>query len=143
MKRLLIAAIVWALAMVLLTACSAGAGSSTDASGIILPAPADSPAGVPARPDSGVSGDASVNLEDRQEVMGVVKEVNGDLVLISLTQDGGDYMLRFTEDTRWAEGVETELCVGNTVTCVVLPEETFAPPVQGEVIEVLSNEKAG
>jgi len=138
MKRAFIPVGLWVVAMLLLTACAMGTNApGADASGIVQPA--DSPSGVPARPGSGMTNDPSVNLEDRQEVTGIVKTVNGELVLIDLAQDGGEYMLRFTEDTRWAEGVEPNICTGNTVTCIVLPEETFAPPAQGEVLEVLSN----
>jgi hypothetical protein len=143
MKRRLISAVLLAMAAVLLAACSAGgAGSGSEASGITLPAPADSPAGMPARPGSGVSGDPSVNLDDRQEVSGVVKEVNGDLVLIGLAGDGGDFMLRFSENSTWCEGVSQDITVGNTIRCTVKPEPTSAPPSQGEVKEVLLNEVA-
>ena len=126
------------LAAVLLAACSAagnegGAGTS----------PADSPSGVAARPGSDATGDPSVNLEDRQEVSGVVKEVNGDLVLIELSDGSGEFMLRFSENSAWAKDVSRDIAADNTVTCIVKLEPTFAPPSQGEVLEVLSNEAAG
>jgi hypothetical protein len=97
---------------------------------------------MPARPGSGLTHDPSVNLDDLQEVSGVVREVNGDLVLIELSGDGGEFMLRFSENSTWCEDVSTDINVGNTVTCIVKLEETFAPPAQGEVMEVLSNEAA-
>ena len=87
------------------------------------------------------STDPSANPDDLQEVSGIVKEVKDDLVLISLT-DGGEYMLRFSENTTWREGADTLVAAGNKVTCLVKPEPTFTTPSQGEVIEVLVNEPA-
>ena len=52
MKRVLISVILWASAMILLTACAMGTnGDGVDASGVAQPA--DSPVGLPARPGSG------------------------------------------------------------------------------------------
>lgn len=78
---------------------------------------------------------------DLQEVTGTVKEIKEGLVLITLSENAGDFMLRFSEKTQWAKGVNTELMTGNVMTCRVKPEPTFAPPSQGEVILVLKNDK--
>lgn len=104
---------------------------------ILLPA-TDSPIGVPARPGSGVSGDPSANLPDLVDVSGIVKEVRQDLVLITC-DDGGDFMLRFSEHSTWAEGVNKEIKVGNRISCSVKLEPTFTTPSQGEVYEVFEN----
>jgi hypothetical protein len=105
---------------------------------VILPAPADDPVGMPARPGSGVTGDPSANLPDFVEVSGTVKEVNPDLVLITCN-DGSDFMLRFSENSKFVEGVNQEINVGNSISCTVKLEPTFTTPSQGEVFEVLVN----
>jgi hypothetical protein len=97
-----------------------------------------SPATMPARPGSGVTGDPSGNLQDAKEVSGTVKEVNDGLVLITLA-DGSDFMLRFSENSVFASGVEKQINVGNSITCTVKPEPTFTTPSQGEVLEVTEN----
>lgn len=74
------------------------------------------------------------------EVSGTVKEVKDGLVLLSLADNGGDFMLRFSENSTFAQGVDTEFKPGNTVKCTVKPEPTFAPPAQGEVYEVFFNQ---
>ncbi len=96
------------------------------------------PADMPARPGSDVTGDPSVNLPELVDVSGTVKEVNEGLVLITCG-DGGDFMLRFSENSKFAEGVSQEIKVGNKVSCTVKLEPTFAPPSQGEVFEVMEN----
>jgi hypothetical protein len=48
-------------------------------------------------------------------------------------------MLRFSENSTWAQGVDQEIKVGNRISCTVKPEPTFAPPSQGEVYEVYEN----
>jgi hypothetical protein len=98
------------------------------------------PGSVPARPGRDVTSDPSANLPDLVEVNGTVKEVKDGLILISLTDGGGDFMLRFSDHSKFAEGVNTEIKTGNTVKCLVKPEPTFAPPAQGEVYEVLANQ---
>lgn len=105
---------------------------------VILPAPVETPANVPARPGSGVTGDPSANLPDLVDVSGTVKEVNEDLVLITCG-DGSDFMLRFSENSKFAEGVSQEINVGNNISCSVKSEPTFTTPSQGEVIEVFEN----
>jgi hypothetical protein len=100
----------------------------------------EAPNSVPARPGTDVTSDPSANLPDLVEVNGTVKEVKQGLVLITLADGGGDFMLRFSEHSKFAEGVGTELKTGSTVRCLVKPEPTFAPPAQGEVYEVLSNQ---
>lgn len=79
-------------------------------------------------------------LPEFMEVTGTVKEVKEGLILISLTDDGGDFMLRFSENSKYTEGIDPEIEVGNSVKCLVKPEPTFAPPAQGEVFEVLFNQ---
>jgi hypothetical protein len=98
------------------------------------------PGSVPARPGRDVTSDPSANLPDLVEVNGTVKEVKEGLILISLADEGGDFMLRFSEHSKFAEGVNTEIKAGNTVQCLVKLEPTFAPPSQGEVYEVLANQ---
>jgi len=142
MKRWLISTVLLVMAAVLLAACSAGGTQNgSEASGITLPAPADSPDGMPARPGSGLTHDPSVNLDDLHEVSGVVREVNGDLVLIELSGDGGNSCSGSAKIRRGAKAL-ARTSVGNTIRCTVKPEPTFAPPSQGEVKEVLFNEAA-
>lgn len=76
------------------------------------------------------------------KVSGVVKKINGALVLIASAQDGGEFMLRFSENSKWDAGVDTQISIGNTITCMVKLEPTFTTPSQGEVFEVLSNSSA-
>jgi hypothetical protein len=82
----------------------------------------------------------SENVADLVEVSGSVKEVKEGLVLIT-TQDQGEFMLRFSENSKWADGVDTKIETGNKITCLVKLEPTFAPPSQGEVFKVVSNNK--
>lgn len=110
---------------------------------VILPAPdvvtsvpnTNGPAGV----DTPVSPGATDPTANLQEVTGVVKDLKSGLILISLVNNGGDFMLRISENTKWAEGVDKTVKVGNCMTCRVKPEPTFAPPSQGEVYLVLKN----
>lgn len=97
------------------------------------------PNSMPARPGSGVTGDPSAILKDLTNVSGTVKEIKQDLVLITLKDGGGDFMLRFTDKTIWDEGVSKDIKVGNNMECLVKLEPTFAPPSQGEVYEIISN----
>lgn len=87
-------------------------------------------------PVSSASMDPSTNL---QEVTGVVKDLKSGLILIALTNNGGDFMLRISDNTKWAEGVDKTVKLGNYMTCRVKPEPTFAPPSQGEVYLVMKN----
>ena len=98
------------------------------------------PVGMPARPGSGVTGDPSAYLDELVEVSGTVQEVNDGLVLILLV-DGSEYMLRFSDKSHWDDGVDTKILTGNKITCMVKPEPTLTTPSQGEVIEVISNDK--
>lgn len=75
------------------------------------------------------------------EMSGTVKEVNDGLVLIE-TADSGEFMLRFSENSKWDEGINKEIAAGNTVRCLVKPEPTFTTPSQGEVIKMTANEPA-
>ncbi len=104
-------------------------------------ADASAPDGVPARPGSGATSDPSAHLNDLVEACGTVKQVNGQLVLIE-PAGGGEFMLRFSENTRWEDGVSQTIEVGNTITCQVKPEPTLTTPSQGEVFLVTGNEKA-
>ncbi|MHB1314464.1 MAG: hypothetical protein ACYCX2_03130 [Christensenellales bacterium] len=79
---------------------------------------------------------------DWQEVSGTVKEVNQGLILIALNDNGGDFMLRISENTQWDAGVDKAFKTGNSVTCLVKPEPTFTTPSQGEVMRVLKNDPA-
>ncbi len=105
---------------------------------VTLPAPVETPDGMPARPGSGATGDPSVNLPDLIDVSGTVKEVNEGLVLITC-EDGSGFMLRFSENSKFAEGVSREINVGNTISCSVRLEPTFTTPPQGEVFKVFEN----
>jgi len=109
---------------------------------VILPAvdgPAvGGPAQMPARPGSGVTGDPSTNLPDLVDISGTVKDINDGLVLITC-DDGSDFMLRFSDNSKFTEGVSQELNVGNKISCSVKLEPTLAPPSQGEVFEVVEN----
>ncbi len=96
---------------------------------------------MPARPGSGATSDPSAHLNDLVGTCGTVKQVNGQLVLIE-PAGGGEFMLRFSERTRWDEGVNQTIEVGNTITCQVKPEPTLTTPAQGEVFLVTGNEKA-
>jgi hypothetical protein len=97
---------------------------------------------MPARPGSGVTGDASANVPQLVDVSGTVKEVNGDLMLITC-EDGSDFMLRFGEHTEWAQGVSKDINAGDFIACTVKPEPTFTTPAQGEVYEVTQHAAAG
>ncbi len=101
---------------------------------------ATAPNGMPARPDSGATSDPSAHLNDLVDTSGTVKQVNGQLVLIE-PAGGGEFMLRFSENTRWDEGVSQTVEVGNKITCQVKPEPTLTTPSQGEVFFVTANEK--
>jgi len=139
MKRFILFAITVTM-MVSLASCTVkGAGGPAATASPEVTA-SQSPASVPARPGSGVTGDPSGNLEDLQEVTGTVQEVRDGLVLIDLADNGGEFMLRFSENTHWDDGVSQEIQVGGTVTCLIKPEPTFAAPSQGEVMEVMVNE---
>ncbi len=123
------------LLLILTAACTANGGRAADTSG----PDGTSPAGMPARPGSGVTGDPSAHLDELMEVSGTVLEVNDDLVLMTL-EDGSEYMLRFSESSQWDDGVSKEILTDNVVTCLVKPEPTLTTPSQGEVIEVISNQ---
>lgn len=145
MKKILLILLPLVVLAMTLMACAADNGTASQAvttdmtSATPTPMASEEPApnGVPARPGSGATGDPSANLADLIEVSGVVKEVKEGLVLIS--QDGGDFMLRFSENSKWADGVDTKINTGNTITCLVKPEPTFTTPSQGEVFKVLKN----
>jgi hypothetical protein len=122
----------------LLSACVTQPAVSTPPS--TEPSAGQTEAGVSARPGSGITGDESDNLQDLIEARGTVKEVNGDLVLITLSDNGNDFMLRFSENSKYDEGISKDIKAGNKIKCMVKPEETFAPPSQGEVYEVIANE---
>lgn len=122
------------LIMALLSACVSQQAIS------IKPSEEQTATVVPVSPGSGVSADTSDIINNLTEVSGKVKKVNGDLVLITLSDNGSDFMLRFSENTKWDDGVSKDIRTGNMITCMVKPEETFAPPSQGEVYEVISNE---
>lgn len=143
MKRWMVSIVLCLAVITLFAACSKGTNEGSEGSANTLPAPMDTAAGVPARPNSDVSGDGSVNLDELMEVSGTVKEINSNMALISLTENGEDYMLRFSEKTTWRENVNTNITAGNILKCNVKPEPTFTTPSQGEVIEVLSNETTG
>lgn len=100
------------------------------------------PAGVPARPGSGKTGDPSAYLNDLVEKSGTVKTINDGLVLIDLADNGGEFMLRFSENSKWADGVDQKIEAGNTITCLVKPEPTLTTPSQGEVYEVTANSRS-
>jgi hypothetical protein len=145
MKKYLLLTVLMVVA-VMLAACGADKVEDTvtlfpgeNGSAVILPSEESTPADMPARPDSGVTGDPSANLPDLVEVTGTVKEVNEGLVLISRPDTNEDFMLRFSENTKWDEGVNKELCTGNTIKCLVKLEPTFTTPSQGEVYEVIEN----
>lgn len=131
----------------LLTACvvqkpvNSDIPPGADEAGAAASADVQDAVNMPALPGSDVTGDPSANLKDLVSVSGVVKEISEGLVLITCA-DGSDFMLRFSENSVWAEGVTKEISVGNTISCTVKPEPTFAPPSQGEVFEVTKNSAA-
>ncbi len=135
MKKLFLCAAT--LLLVLAGACTANGGQPSQPPAV--ESGTTGPAGMPAPPYSGVTGDPSA-YPDELEVSGTVQETNDSLVLI-LLEGGGEYMLRFSENSRWDDGVETDILAGNKVTCMVKPEPTLTTPSQGEVIEVISNVK--
>ena len=126
-----------AVLLFMLTACAADPGRGTLSDDA---APDASPALMPARPGSDATGDPSGDLGDLTEVSGTVKTAQDGLVLIALTDEGGDYMLRLSDNTRWDEGVDKTFAAGNTVSCMVKPEPTLTTPPQGEVLEVIAND---
>ncbi len=134
MKKLFLCAAT--LLLVLAGACTANGGQPSQPPAV--ESGTTGPAGM-APPYSGVTGDPSA-YPDELEVSGTVQETNDSLVLI-LLEGGGEYMLRFSENSRWDDGVETDILAGNKVTCMVKPEPTLTTPSQGEVIEVISNVK--
>jgi hypothetical protein len=143
MKKRLALLISFALVVLVFAACDPDGRAGGP---VINPGggPADdagAPQVMPALNGEGRTGDPSANLPDLNQVCGAVKEVKEGLVLITLPDNGGDYMLRFGENTVWDEGTDQSmLAEGKTITCTVKPEETFAPPAQGEVFEVISIE---
>jgi hypothetical protein len=148
MKRLSLLLAVLLTVFIVLTACAAEKPHDSmitldpkESAIVFDPEAAQSPATMPARPGSDVTEDPSANLPDLVEVSGIIKEDNQGLVLITLS-DGSDFMLRFSENSKWAQGVSKEMKPGNTITCTVKPEPTFTTPSQGEVFEVTANEAA-
>lgn len=133
-----------AILMAMLSACATTGQPQAATANALTPSASDSaaPSGVQARPGSGVTGDPSGNLQDLVEVKGTAKEVKEGLVLITL-EDKSDFMLRFSENTQWADGVDKTIKQGNTVDCLVKPEPTFTTPSQGEVFRVLENKLPG
>ncbi len=91
---------------------------------------------VDAPSSTGASDDPAASL---MEVSGVVKEQKPGLVLISLNDNGGDFMLRISENTKWAQGVSKTIKPGSCITAKVKLEPTLAPPSQGEVFLVVKN----
>lgn len=89
---------------------------------------------TPAVTDAEMTPLALVDME------GVVKQVDEGLALIELGDEGGEFLLRFTDNTVWNEGINTYVDVGNIIQCRVKPDATFTTPAQGEVFEVLKNE---
>jgi hypothetical protein len=95
---------------------------------------------MPAKPGLDVTYDPSANLP--VDITGIVKEIREGLVLVEIPDNGGDFMLRFSENTKWDTGVNTEIIVGNSIVCLVKPEPTVTTPSQGEVMQVLNNDAA-
>lgn len=137
LKPVFVAILLLILAFIFAACATVGLPSAT-----VTPEPAaeSGPAVMPARPGSGATGDPSANLHDLVDVAGVAKEVKEGLVLIT-REDGSDFMLRFSENTTWDEGVDQTIAVGNRIACQVKPEPTFTTPSQGEVYFVSGNEK--
>lgn len=127
------------LILLVIAVCAACATASpgTATPGTLPPA-VSSPAGMPARPGSNATGDPSANLGELVEVSGTVKRAQEGLVLIT-TSEGGEFMLRFSENSKWSDGVSQDIREGNTITCRVKPEPTFTMPSQGEVFLVIQN----
>lgn len=120
------------LLMILLAAC---------ATQVIPPATSSATnTDLPAASSPAVTGTPEATMPNLVEVSGVVKKIDGDLVLIA-TQDAGDFVLDFSGNSKWADGVSTKIEIGNTMTCRVKPEPTFTTPDRGEVYLVLSNKK--
>lgn len=137
MKPIFVSCLLFALALVFAACATVGLPVAT-----VTPEPAgeSGPAVMPAKPGSDATGDPSANLHDLVDVAGVAKEVKKGLVLVTL-EDGSDFMLRFSENTRWDDGVNQQVSVGNRITCQVKPEPTFTTPSQGEVYFVTGNVK--
>lgn len=136
MKKAFISILLIVLIVSAFTACATA--SPAAASTVTVSPAASSPAGVPARPGSGATGDPSANLGDLVEVSGAVKQVREGLVLIT-TGEGAEFMLRFSENSKWSDGVSQDIREGNAITCQVKPEPTFTTPAQGEVFLVIQN----
>jgi hypothetical protein len=131
--------------ILLFSACAAGAPQEASATAAASAIPTETPApatpletATPGVSKTGVGGGLKSQAPDLVEVSGVVKKVNGALVLIA-PQGGGEFMLRFSENSKWADGVNAQIDTGNTIICRVKLEPTFTTPSQGEVILVLSN----
>ena len=138
MRKLLILMLALLITMFMAVSCDTAGETETETTAVAESE--DAPSSMPARPGSDVTGDPSANLP--VEVMGTVKEVNDALVLIEIPDNGGDFMLRFSENTKWDTGVNTEIIVGNSIVCLVKLEPTVTTPSQGEVIQVTANDPA-
>jgi hypothetical protein len=130
MKRKFFMMLALTIIMVLSSACSTGN-------------PGGKLTGIPAGTDFTATGSPSATHPDLQEVTGVVKEIKQDLILLSLAENGEDFRLRFSENSKWGEGIGKEILMGNTLDCLVKLEPTFTTPSQGEVYEVISNTATG
>ncbi|MHB1150720.1 MAG: hypothetical protein ACYCWE_10535 [Eubacteriales bacterium] len=138
MRKLLILMLALVITMFMAVSCDTAGETETETTAVAESE--DAPSSMPARPGSDVTGDPSANLP--VEVMGIVKEINDALVLIEIPDNGGDFMLRFSENTKWDAGVNTEIIVGNSIVCLVKLEPTVTTPSQGEVIQVTANDPA-
>jgi len=85
------------------------------------------------------TGNPSSALPGLVEVSGTVKEIKQGLILIEQYDDQGGFMLRFSENTKWRDGVKKDIETGNRIKCLVKLEPTFTTPSQGEVYEVIEN----
>lgn len=137
MSKLLILMLALVLTMFMAVSCDTAGEKGTETT-VTESESGDAPSSMPARPGSDITGDPSANLP--VEIMGVVKEIKDSLVLIEIPDNGGDFMLRFSENTKWDTGINTEIVVGNSLVCLVKLEPTVTTPSQGEVIQVLSND---
>ncbi len=140
MRKLLILMLALVITLFMAVSCDVAGENGTETTSVAESESGDAPSSMPARPGSDVTGDPSANLP--VEVMGIVKEINDALVLIEIPDNGGDFMLRFSENTKWDTGVNTEIVIGNSIVCLVKPEPTVTTPSQGEVIQVLNNDAA-
>lgn len=126
MRKLLILILALVLAMFMAVSCDTAGENATETT-----------AGTESESGDVLSSDPSANQP--VEIMGVVKEIKDNLVLIEMPDNGGDFMLRFSENTKWDTGINTEIVVGNSLVCLVKLEPTVTTPSQGEVMQVTAN----